>query len=118
LVLNERIWHNSDLQAKATKLLEGIEKGINEFGIITDSNGDRTYAYEVDGLGGALFPMDDANVPSLLSAPLLGWSKLDHDVYQATRKKILSSENPYYASGTAVRGIGSPHTGKGTVWPM
>ena len=118
LVMNEHVWKNEGLHQNASKLLAEISKGINEFGIVTGSDGTRTYAYEVDGIGGVLAPFDDANVPSLLSDPVLGWSGLDHDVYRATRKKILSSENPYYASGKSVRGIGSQHTGKNTVWPM
>ena len=36
----------------------------------------RSIAYEVDGFGNALF-MDDANVPSLLSLPYLGWCSLN-----------------------------------------
>ncbi|WP_209022126.1 glycoside hydrolase family 125 protein, partial [Helcococcus ovis] len=43
------------------------------------------YAYEVDGLGNQLF-MDDANVPSLLSLPYLGYISKNDDIYLNTRK--------------------------------
>lgn len=36
---------------------------------------------------------DDANVPSLLSIPLLGYP-YDKEIYNATRSRILSSKNP------------------------
>jgi meiotically up-regulated gene 157 (Mug157) protein len=119
LVLNDQIWKHGDLARKASKLLRDIEDGINKFGIVTDnSTGERMYAYEVDGMGGVLASFDDANVPSLLSIPLLGWSKWDRDVYRATRRKILSKDNIHYHEGTAVRGIGSQHTPGRKVWPM
>lgn len=41
---------------------------------------------------------DDANVPSLLSIPLLGYP-YEEEVYQATRQRILSSKNPLVRSG-------------------
>ena len=128
LILNERIWHHDGLEQKVTKLLLEIERGINEHGIVTvsvsNSNNDggdieRIYAYEVDGKGGILKDFDDANVPSLLSIPLLGWSKYDKDIYQATRKRLLSAEtNKYYFQGNKLQGIGSPHTPREYIWPM
>ena len=74
--------------------------------------------YEVDGYGDA-YNMDDANVPSLLSLPLLGFLPAAHPVYQATRQFSLSARNPYYFNGTAGQGVGSPH-GKGYnyTWPI
>ena len=60
--------------------------------------------------------MDDANSPSLLSAPYLGYVKPDDEIYQNTRKFILSENNPFYFSGKAAKGIGSPHTGKDKIW--
>jgi meiotically up-regulated gene 157 (Mug157) protein len=75
------------------------------------------YAYEVDGLGNAL-TMDDANVPSLLSAPYIGYTREDSFIYKNTRKFLLSKDNPYYYSGTFARGIGSAHTNDGYVWPL
>jgi meiotically up-regulated gene 157 (Mug157) protein len=89
-----------------------IRSGIQKHAII-----DGRYAYEVDGLGNSLF-IDDANIPSLLSLPLLGCVSPDDGIYKATRDFILSGKNPYYFSGTKVAGIGSQHTPAGFVWPI
>ncbi len=75
------------------------------------------YAYEVDGFVQYLV-MDDANMPSLLAAPYFGWCGKEDPVYLATRKVILSSANPYYYSGRALSGIGSPHTPVDYVWDI
>ena len=56
--------------------------------------------------------MDDANVPSLLSMPYLGYCKKEDTLYQHTRSFILNHHNPYYYQGTCASGIGSPHTPK------
>ena len=60
--------------------------------------------------------MDDANVPSLLSMPYLGYCKKEDTLYQHTRSFILSHHNPYYCQGTCASGIGSPHTSKNYIW--
>ena len=39
-------------------------------------------------------------------------------MYAATRRRILSSANPYYFSGTAFTGLGSPHTPHKYIWPL
>jgi meiotically up-regulated gene 157 (Mug157) protein len=76
------------------------------------------YAYEVDGFGNRLF-MDDANVPSLLALPYLGVCAADDPVYVATRRFVLSADNPYFFEGRAAAGVGSPHGyGLGWIWPM
>ena len=62
--------------------------------------------------------MDDANVPSLLSMPYLGYCKKEDTLYQHTRSFILSHHNPYYYQGTCASGIGSPHTPKNYIWHM
>ena len=62
--------------------------------------------------------MDDANVPSLLSLPRLGYCRTDDPLYVATRAFVLSPRNPYYYRGTAAAGIGSPHTPRRHVWPI
>jgi len=77
----------------------------------------KIYAYEVDGMGNSLF-MDDANVPSLLSLPYLGCVPIDDPVYLNTRKFLFSENNPYFFSGKAAEGIGSPHTLVDKIWPI
>lgn len=73
--------------------------------------------YEVDGNGGAYY-MDDANVPSLLSLPVLGFVSSEHTAYEKTRDYVLSSRNPFYYKGTAANGVGGPHVGTNMTWPM
>jgi len=76
------------------------------------------FAFEVDGYGSRIL-MDDANIPSLLALPLLGFVKEDDPIYINTRKMILSQEgNPYFLTGPAFRGIGGPHIGLTHAWPM
>lgn len=98
-----------------TILCEQIEKGIKEFAIVDDSNYGKIYAYEVDGCGNRLM-MDDANVPSLLSLPYLGWCDKNDEIYLNTRRFILSKGNPYYYQGEYADGIGSPHTPENFIW--
>ncbi len=60
--------------------------------------------------------MDDANIPSLLAMPYIGYCKKNAERYLNTREVILSEWNPYYYSGSALQGIGSPHTPHSYVW--
>ena len=105
------------LAEKAEALSESIDKGIQTYAKIIHPKFGEVFAYEVDGRGNYLL-MDDANVPSLLSIPYLGYCRFDDPVYLNTRKMILSTENPYYFCGIEARGIGSPHTPKGYFWPI
>eukprot|EP01042_Synura_sphagnicola_P017861 gene17861-22587_t len=94
-----------------------IETAMHQHGKMKDAHGHDIWAYEVDGFGNALF-MDDANVPSLLSLPYLGFCAKDDPLYLRTRAAVLSDRNPYYSAGKVLRGVGSPHSGLGTVWPI
>lgn len=97
---------------------ESIEKGVWEYGVIKHKIYGDVFAFEVDGYGSAII-MDDANLPSLLSLPLLGFVSVDDKTYQNTRKMILDrSGNPYYSAGEAFTGIGGPHVGPQHPWPM
>ena len=105
------------LAASALALRESIGNGIAGYGTAIAPSGDTVYAYEVDGLGGVLLA-DDANTPSLLSLPLLGWCTPEDPDYLRTRAFVLSPDNPFYFTGTAGAGVGSPHTPDGTIWPI
>jgi len=102
---------------RATRLQQAIEAGLREYAVVDDAVTGPRWAYEVDGRGGVL-EMDDANVPSLLSLPRLGYCRADDPLYRATRAFVLSPRNPFYYSGTAAAGVGSPHTPKRHVWPI
>lgn len=119
LELNEHVWGNEDLQIKVAKLLKEVRGGIKKFGS-TKINDQVIYAYEVDGLGGVLAPFDDANLPSILSIPLLGFDGYDKKIYENTRKWLLSPSNPQYFSSaqTGLKGVGSPHTPAHHLWPL
>lgn len=110
----QQVWSDEALATAALDLRSQIETGLQMHARV-EREGERIYAYEVDGLGHQHL-MDDANVPSLLSMPYLGYCAADDPVYLATRRFILSEANPYYYSGSQARGIGSPHTPDGYVW--
>lgn len=61
---------------------------------------------------------DDANLPSLLSLPYLGFVKRDDPLYINTRKLILSVKNPFYYEREQLKGVGSSHTQRDYVWPL
>lgn len=103
----------ADARALSRELVAAVEK----FGVVDAPDHGRVYAYEVDGLGGVLC-MDDANTPSLLSLPLVAPDVFDEAVWRGTRDLVLSPANPYYFTGTAASGVGSPHTAPGRVWPI
>lgn len=107
----------NELIAPVDELVEDISSGIQKYGHIEHPIFGTIYAFEVDGLGNAVC-MDDANVPSLLSLPYLGVITTGDGIYKATRAYILSDENPQFFSGALGSGIGSPHTGKDSIWPI
>lgn len=94
-----------------------IEEALKIFGPAEHLNFGKILAYEVDGFGNQLF-MDDANIPSLLSLPYLNAISVKDEIYQNTRKFLLSNSNPYYFEGKAGKGIGGPHAGIGMIWHL
>lgn len=107
-----------DSQAAAVDALaKGILGALETHGLFKHPKYGEIWAYEVDGFGGANL-MDDANIPSLLSLPYLGFCAKTDPRYLRTRAFCLSHDNPHFVSGAAASGIGSPHTGTGTIWPL
>lgn len=97
---------------------KAIRSAVLEHGVIKHKTYGEVFAYEVDGYGSSIL-MDDANYPSLLALPLMGFCNTSDTIYQNTRKMILdSSGNPYYLRGKYFEGIGGPHIGLRNAWPM
>jgi len=111
------VYEDDELANKAENLKEAIDEGIREFGMYEHPEFGTIYAYETDGRGHYNL-MDDANVPSLLSIPYLGYTTADDPIYRNTRNFVLSPHNPYYYEGKHARGVGSPHTPEGYIWPI
>lgn len=111
------VYRDTALADGARALAAEINVGIQQHGVVSHPEHGDMYAFEVDGLGGKLL-MDDSNMPSLLSLPLTADVSVEDPLYQATRKFILSQENPFFHEGTHAQGIGSPHTPPGYIWPI
>ncbi len=105
------------LDDEMSGLANDIRTGIERWGIVKSPTGQKIYAYEVDGYGGRNL-MDDANIPSLLSAPFLGYVDKNDPLYLRTRDFVLSKMNPWYCKGSVISGVGSPHIRPCAVWPM
>ena len=113
----EEGYSDEDLSLRALSLANEIDEGIQTYGLFEHPKYGPIFAYETDGLGNYNL-MDDANSPSLLSIPYLGYTSADDPIYQNTRRFILSQDNPYYYYGEAAQGIGSPHTPVRYIWPI
>jgi meiotically up-regulated gene 157 (Mug157) protein len=102
--------YNDRERAKGLTLLrEQVQAGIQKYGIVDHPEFGKIYAYEVDGEGN-FHLMDDPNIPSLLSAPYLGYLSAEDLIYRNTRRFVLSDSNPNFSRGEVVTGIGSEHT--------
>jgi meiotically up-regulated gene 157 (Mug157) protein len=105
------------LAQEAASIAGALRAAIERNGRVYDFRHGWIYAYEIDGRGRHVL-MDDANVPSLLSAPFFGFSRIDDPTYAQTRQFVLSRDNPYYFSGRQAQGVGSAHTPVRWVWPL
>lgn len=112
-----KIRKNSTLANSCITLAAEVKKALQKYAVVNHSSFGKVYAFEVNGYG-SFHLMDDANVPSLLSLPYLQGVKQGDPVYANTRKLILSSENPFFYKGKAAEGIGGPHGGLNTIWPL
>ena len=113
----ETIRHDTASAAECRNLANEVEKALAEYAVVNHPKHGRIYAYEVDAFGNS-YCIDDGNVPSLLSLPYLGAVSMDNEIYQNTRRFILSGDNPYYCQGKAASGPGGPHAGEEMIWPL
>ncbi len=103
---------------RSNLLADQIADGITQWGIVEHKEFGKVFAFEVDGFGSSCI-MDDPNIPSLLSLPYLGYCDTNDEVYQNTRKLILSEWNSFFAKGERANGETSPHVGIcDHFWPM
>lgn len=107
----------TNLATEMTSLSASLTTAITTHGIVSHPVHGPIYAYELDGYG-ATNIMDDANIPSLLSAPFIGYLPQNDSVYQATRALVLSADDPYFMRGDVINAVGGPHDGPGFAWPM
>lgn len=115
--IEREIYGDNAFALECETLAAEVDKGIREYAVVDHPRLGKVYAFEVDGYGNHTF-MDDANIPSLLSAPYLGYCSPDDPVYRNTRRLVWSDNNPYFFKGKAGEGIGGPHVGLDHPWPM
>ncbi|HTV73759.1 MAG TPA: glycoside hydrolase family 125 protein, partial [Candidatus Acidoferrales bacterium] len=115
--IERSIYHNVVKANEALSLRDEVQRGIQTYGLVLVPKYGYIYAYEVDGLGHAILT-DDANIPSLLSAPYIGYTTPSDRYYQNTRRFLLSADNPSFYQGEVARGIGSFHTPDHWIWPL
>ncbi|KAF1844133.1 glycoside hydrolase family 125 protein [Cucurbitaria berberidis CBS 394.84] len=108
--------NSAALAKKMSDLSKSLRDAIETHATVNHPTYGKIYAFEVDGFGGSTI-MDDANIPSLLSAPFLGYN-VNPETYANTRDLILSAANPYFMRGPVINAIGGPHQGPGMAWPM
>lgn len=115
--MSQTLHRDAAFAAECRALADEVETATRQFGRMRDADGQPFWAYEVDGYGNQLF-IDDANAPGLLSLAYLGCCERDDPVFLRTRALAWSERNPYFCRGRAAEGVGSPHSGLGTIWPM
>jgi meiotically up-regulated gene 157 (Mug157) protein len=108
---------DAEFAAECRAMASEVDTAVAKYARSKDREGEEVWAFEVDGYGNQLF-MDDANIPGLLSLPYLGCCPIGDAVYQRTRRRALSENNPYFFKGSAAEGIGGPHEGLDMIWPM
>lgn len=104
----------ADMCAKTAKELSVL---IDKYGIKHIDGVGNIYVSETDCIGN-FNTDDDANIPSLLGLTYIEYPYLNKEIYENTRRFVLSERNAYYYQGEFLSGIGSPHTPKNRVWPL
>lgn len=115
--LHEAVGSPAGMANECRELADEVSGALQRYALFGHPRHGSIYAYEVDGFGNSLF-MDDANIPSLLSLPYLGWCTSHDPAYRRSRAFVLSPDNPWFHEGGAAQGIGSPHTPGNKIWPL
>lgn len=110
-MMSVELGHTADMLDKIGTLQNMTSKLHQHEGVMRQAVWDHTrsqdgiFAYETNGYGAQYF-MDDANVPSLVSLPYLGFVPRNNSAYVKTKEAMFSRANPYYAVGKNFSGIG------------
>lgn len=115
--LAHRVLDDVKLAAEAEALAAEVDAAVQKYGKTQPAEFGEIWAYEVDGYGNALM-IDDADAPGLVTLTYLESCTASDALYQRTRRFALSDSNPYFCRGAAAAGVGSPHEGINTIWPM
>ncbi|KAL9592278.1 MAG: hypothetical protein Q9179_006876 [Wetmoreana sp. 5 TL-2023] len=107
----------TNLTIRMRAMASEIRAGITDHGIVHHPLFGPIFAFEVDGYGSRNL-MDDANLPSLLSAAMMGYVSPRDEVYLNSRLFALSTENPYWMHGSTLSAVGGPHLGPMKSWPL
>lgn len=112
---------------EARQLSNQVQDALKKYAVAKHPQFGDVIPFEINGFGSYNL-MDDANVPSLLSLPYLlnlefmtddfNYLSTNKTLIANTRKFVLSPENPFFFKGKAGEGIGGPHTGVNTIWPL
>ena len=113
----EKLREDAALAAQCRALADEVAAALKQHAIVDHPKAGRVYAYEIDAYGNS-YCTDDGNIPNLLSLPYLGAVSADDEIYQNTRRMLLSPQNPYWCEGKAASGLGGPHVGVDMIWPL
>jgi meiotically up-regulated gene 157 (Mug157) protein len=111
---------DEELARQSFEMGNSLAKVLWDSAIVGTQKFGSIWVYETNGLGSCNL-MDDANMPSLLSIPYIGgniFANTRQTIWENTRRYALSDSNPFFFSGTAGAGMGSPHTGLDMIWPI
>ena len=95
----EEVYKDQELAKEAGDLSKEIREAVEKYAIVPGEAKD-FYAYEVDGFG-QYNVMDDANLPSLLSMPYIGYCDKENERYQNTREIHIISRARYLQESEA-----------------
>ncbi len=115
--MSKTILKNEGLAHNCWLLAEEVSDALKQYSTTMHPAHGRIIGYETNAMGSYNL-MDDANSPNLLSLPYLTDMELINPDYCRTRAFVLSDDNPFYFKGLAGEGLGGPHTGINTIWPM
>ena len=115
--LARHVLDDPKLAAESASLAGEVDRAVQQYGKTQHAGFGEIWAYEVDGYGNALM-IDDADAPGLVTLSYLESCTPFDPLYRRTRRFALSDSNPYFCHGKAAAGVGSPHEGINTIWPM